>query len=422
MKRVILLCLLLQLPVAAELTLQTEPSGARVYLDDKPIGYTGAPLVLGPKLTQQAKVDFTVQLWGHEPAVITVPRVNLQEPKGKYPAVPLPLKAKNPLAWLYFHPGISVPGLLSLLGLAVGYLNLTKRRAATAQREAQLESYRARARGQHDLLQTLLGEYRLVDTLGQGGMAQVFKAVPEESLDEQEAVAIKIMHPNAQSETESRERFVREAMVSKDLIHANIVRLYHLDIQNDLLFLVLELIDGEPLTEFMKPEGMEPKEVGKYLLPVAEALVYAHDKGLVHRDLKPSNVMVTRKGVPKVMDFGLARRREVDNTITVSGCILGTPGYMAPEQIAEKLDPRSDQYALGMMAYEMLTGRLPYESKELVQIIVECTTQDVKDPREFRADLSPEVAEVINRLLKRDPEERFPDMKQAGEALGQVLK
>ncbi|MCA9796845.1 MAG: serine/threonine protein kinase, partial [Candidatus Eremiobacteraeota bacterium] len=220
---------------------------------------------------------------------------------------------------------------------------------------------------------------------------------------------------------EHRDRFIREGQVSRDLTHPNIVRLYRLDTHGDYVYLALELVKGKTLSSRLQAGGLSLPEAWSYLEQIFDGLVYAHDKGLVHRDLKPGNIMVTDDNKVKVMDFGLARRREVDKTITVTGVVLGTPGYMAPEQISEAVDPRSDQYAIGVIAYELLAGRRPFENEDAMKMIMAALSSPAPDPRTFRADLPEAVAQVMLRLVSRQPDDRYATMAEAREAFREAI-
>ena len=411
----LLLICLLSCPLSAwELRVQTDPGGADVYLNNRLLGKSNEPILMSGR--PERDLELQLKLWGHDDAVLTIPMFEIDEEKLSFPQPPMVLKAHNPLVWAYYHPLASVPGLLCFLCLGAWGVQQTRSRRASEERARKLESIRADG-GEVKMVGQRIGDFILTEQLGQGGMAQVFRAVPADSLDDSKAVAIKLMLPEISGNDEHRERFIREAKVSKDLIHPNIVRLLNVDSHEHRPFLVLELIKGQPLDRRLEGKGLSLEQARDYLVPVLDALVYAHGKGLVHRDLKPSNIMVREDGVVKVMDFGLARRREVDKTITVSGCMLGTPGYMAPEQVSEKVDPRSDQYAMGVTAFELLTGKRPFDGLDLMQLILACTTKDIPDPRELRPDLPEPLAEAVMRLGRVDPDQRFADMEEARAAL-----
>lgn len=261
---------------------------------------------------------------------------------------------------------------------------------------------RAQVRGE------TLGPWRLLDVLGRGGMATVYRAVPEATLDAGEAVAVKVMKP----EYSERERFLREYRVTRDLSHLGIVRVVDGGVTDEgVLYIAMELIEGQPLEELIPPGGLPVSEALSHFHSLLDALAYAHARGIVHRDLKPRNVMITRKGRVKLMDFGLARGADLSK-ITDTGTLMGTPAYVAPEQIAggRELDARTDQYALGVMLFELVTGRRPFESPQPMAVLMAHLKESPPSPREFRPDLPATVEAVILRLLAKAPEDRYPDV------------
>jgi serine/threonine protein kinase len=171
----------------------------------------------------------------------------------------------------------------------------------------------------------------------------------------------------------------------------------------------------------MSGKQLPVERVGEIGEQVVRGLAYAHAQNVVHRDLTPSNVMITDSGKVKLMDFGLARSREVGHTITVTGVIQGTPGYMAPEQLTETLDARTDQYSFGVVLFEMLTGRRPIEKADAMQLIMATYTEDAPDPREFREDIPEPIAKFILKLLSRKPEDRFADLNEVQDAFWEAF-
>src|SRR5439155_10898245 len=200
------------------------------------------------------------------------------------------------------------------------------------------------------------GEYMLVEPLGKGGMASVFKA-------ERRGHVCALKRPLSAflEDPEFLERFLREAEIGRTLNHPNIIRILERGEVEGVPFFTMELLPGETLQARLKREGaLEPRAAPRMVVPVAEALDYAHNKGVVHRDLKPSNVMVLADGTAKVMDFGIARARRFEG-LTVTGSFLGSPEYVAPETIeGGSADARSDLYALGVVFYEALAGKRPF--------------------------------------------------------------
>jgi hypothetical protein len=263
---------------------------------------------------------------------------------------------------------------------------------------------------------TQMDGYRVEKLLGMGGMARVYRA---QSVVTHEPVALKIMQPLGGIDEETLKRFEREKRIYQDLRHPNIVGLRAAGSCNGHVFLAMELVTGTTLRARMKSDGLPPRQVVDWLGAVMSALAHAHRQGIVHRDLKPENVMLTESGQIKVMDFGLARGNQYTQ-VTAADSVLGTPAYMAPEQIEGKLHPASDQYAVGVMLYEMLSGRLPFYDDNPVSLLVMHLQAPVPDLSEIRPDLT-SFAKVIIRMLNKQPEKRYPGMEPALLALKACL-
>lgn len=261
-----------------------------------------------------------------------------------------------------------------------------------------------------------LGRYHLISVIGEGGMASVYRAFS----DSKEEVAIKVMRRELSNDPEYRARFEREIQVSCGLNHPGIVRLIDWGDEQGTLYLVMELVDGQTLRELLE-QGLEDAQAARYLIELLQAVAFAHQQGVVHRDLKPDNIMVTRKGHLKVMDFGLARD-ERTATITQSGVALGTPAYMSPEQVqSAPPSPATDQYALGMIAYEMLGRRHPFAGEQGYQVIFKHITDIPAPVTEFRPELPVALNDILLKMVAKEPGQRYSDLKEAAEALEQVF-
>lgn len=265
-----------------------------------------------------------------------------------------------------------------------------------------------------------LGEYRLLQKLGSGGMATVYRAEGPEGGQ----VAVKVMRPDLCQEF--TQRFEREIEVSRKLDHPNVVRVLGWGSQDPYAYMVMELVHGLPLSLQIPQGGLPTPHAVAWIPGILEALAHAHSLGIVHRDLKPENVMITSEGQVKLLDFGLARNQEV-RTVTVMGSAVGTPAYMAPEQVTRApsrggLTDRSDQYALGVLIFEMFTGRRPFEWDDPVKLITMHLAEDPPSVRDFRPDLPEGVERVLLQMLAKEPEARFPSVKEAGTALLQALE
>jgi cyclic di-GMP phosphodiesterase len=250
-----------------------------------------------------------------------------------------------------------------------------------------------------------LGPYRLMERVGRGGMASVYRAY-HPALDRY--VAIKVLPDFFADEPGYRERFQQEARSVARLKHQNILEIFDYGYDDGTPYLVLELIDGGTLGDRVgKP--MELREVVGLLEPLASALDHAHAHGILHRDIKPSNVLLTREGTPILADFGLAKMTGTIQRLTSSGVVMGTPEYMSPEQAADEfVGPASDIYSFGVVAYEMLTGRVPFAGDTPAATLLSHVTKAMPATRELKGELSAHVEDVLRRALSKRPEERFP--------------
>jgi hypothetical protein len=297
------------------------------------------------------------------------------------------------------------------------------RRQASQVKEAEQKEHKlthlvAPGDGSDPFIGSKLDDYRILQKLGQGGMAKVYRAVPDDTMDEKHAVAIKIMSTEGSEDTDMLRRFEREKRVYETLHHPNIVKVLASGLHHRQGYMVMELVRGSTLKPYILPEGMKPSKVEKLLAPVFLALAFAHRKGVVHRDLKPDNIMVTDQGVIKVMDFGLARKEEYTQ-ITGTGSILGTPAYIAPEQIQGVFHPASDQYALGVLLFQMLTGRLPFEDDSIVALIMSHMSKPAPLVTSIKPELS-KVSPVVERMLAKNPDDRYRDLDAALKAFQAV--
>jgi len=262
-----------------------------------------------------------------------------------------------------------------------------------------------------------LTNFRVIKKIGHGGMGVVYVA---EDLALGRLVALKVLAPYLVQDPEILERFRFEARNQAQLVHTNITMVYSFLVEDEQAFLVLEFIDGETLESRINREG---RIVAMEALPIFRkilgALGYAHSKGMIHRDIKPGNIAFTSEGDVKIMDFGIALNIEATGRLTKTGHILGTPHYMAPEQIlGEELTFRTDIYALGITLFEMLTGRLPFDSKSDFEIRVAQIKHPPPSPRSFGyQDITPELEEVILKALAKEPEARFSSAREFLQAL-----
>ncbi|MCJ7625768.1 MAG: serine/threonine protein kinase, partial [Anaerolineaceae bacterium] len=272
-----------------------------------------------------------------------------------------------------------------------------------------------------NLIGKSLGRYHIIEQLGRGGMATVYKAYDTRL---ERDVAVKIIRREAFGEEVLEriiKRFDREAKSLARLSHPNIVRVYDYGEHDGSPYLVMEYLSGGTLKKITgKP--VHYRKAAQLLLPIARALDYAHrhkDK-IIHRDVKPSNILITETGEPLLSDFGIAKILEGDHgmTLTGTGVGVGTPEYMAPEQAkGHTPDGRGDVYALGVVFYELVTGRKPYEADTPMAVVIKQATEPLPRPRDFVPDLPDEVEKSLFKALAKEPGDRFADMGEFARVL-----
>ncbi|MFN8612622.1 MAG: serine/threonine-protein kinase [Vulcanimicrobiota bacterium] len=333
--------------------------------------------------------------------------VNWSQAGGNYPE-PIALQPQSPSAYLRAYPWLGLPlGAAPLILLGLGWRWKKNQRILALERRLQ-QLVPTSARQFDPLLGLSVGRYRLIRKLGEGGMAGVYAAYPAADLDESQAVALKLLRLELNHE-KLRRQFEQEIALSIQLDHPNIVRVIDWGWQENRAYLVMELLEGTPLSRRIPATGMQLEEVGRLLKAWAAALSYAHERQIIHRDVKPDNAFVTRSGLLKLLDFGLACENAEG---------MGTPGYMAPEQAAgQTVGPAADQYALGASLYQMLCGRRPFQADDPLQELRNQAIQNPPSIRQLRPDLDEKIDQAIRRMLARRPEERFESINQACLAL-----
>ena len=259
--------------------------------------------------------------------------------------------------------------------------------------------------------------YELGTELGRGGMAIVYRAT---DLRLRRDVAIKVLPPELAFRAEVRSRFLREAETAAQLSHPNIVPIYSVDERDGLVYFVMALVDGESLGSRLQRGPLRVEDARRVLRDVADALSYAHAHGVIHRDIKPDNVILDRDGSrAMVTDFGIARAVESDSHLTATGIAVGTPAYMSPEQALgeREVDGRSDIYSLGVVAYQLLSGELPFKASNTPAMMMKHVSETPRPLVELRPDVPRALAATVDRAMAKRPEDRWPDAGALRDAL-----
>jgi predicted Ser/Thr protein kinase len=251
-----------------------------------------------------------------------------------------------------------------------------------------------------------LGDFRVLQLIGQGGMGIVFRA---DDTRLGRMVALKVMQPRFALDTNSRQRFMREARAMAALKSDHVVTVYEVGVANDLPFLAMEFLEGEALDSLQKKAGRPPSsQVVRIGKEAAQGLAVAHARGVVHRDIKPSNLWLEAPtGRVKILDFGLARLNAEGHPVSQVGLIVGTPAFMAPEQArGEVVDFHADLFSLGCVLYWLCTGRLPFNGTDVLSMLTALATEHPEPPQAISADVAPALSDLIMELLHKDPSHR----------------
>lgn len=268
------------------------------------------------------------------------------------------------------------------------------------------------------------GKYVVTEQLGSGGMAEVYAGIHP---DLGRKVAIKVILPQFATERNFEERFRREARLVASLRHAHIVRLYDFDVMDGRYFMVMEYLEGGTLKEQLRDHQQRQSRmalpaIADLLDAMASALDYAHERGAIHRDIKPANILFTAEHEPVLTDFGIAKLLEDAAHLTATGGVVGSPFYIPPEQASGAVvDARSDQYALGVVLYEMAAGRVPFQGSTAVAVMTQHLNSAPPSPRAFNAALSPAIEAVLLKALAKRPDDRFGSCGELAQAFRAAL-
>ena len=283
--------------------------------------------------------------------------------------------------------------------------------------------------GASSVLPHSIGRYRIVSILGEGGMGRVYEA---EDPELKRRVALKVLTPKLATDAKFLSRFKREAQTVAALSHPNVVTLYSVEEAEGTHFLTMELVRGEPLHHLIPEGGFDIRELLERAIPIVEGLRAAHEAGIVHRDLKPGNVMVDGEGRVRILDFGLAKQHTADPTdsqeetmtaLTAQGAIVGTVPYMSPEQVSgQSVDQRSDIFSLGVILYEMCTGRRPFSGETATHTMSAILRDHPALVSEMRQDLPEHLGRIVRRCLEKEPAKRYQTARVVKEELEQLKR
>ena len=266
-----------------------------------------------------------------------------------------------------------------------------------------------------------MDRYHIQKEIGRGAMGRVLLAKDEMV---GETLILKFMHPELTAEESSRERFLREVKYSRKISHPNVIRIHDMLIQGNLSAISMEYFESRGIDEYLREKKhFEVKQGLDILLQVANGMAAAHAQEVIHRDLKPSNILMNDKGLVKIVDFGIASASSnMDSTLTKTGSIIGTPAYLSPERAKGlEADHRSDIYALGIIAYGMFTGQLPYTG-EPMSLLFQHLEGKAVPAHEVRPEIGPRVSLLIQKMMAVELEDRLQTMEDVAEAIREVQK
>ena len=271
-----------------------------------------------------------------------------------------------------------------------------------------------------DIGMLLAGRYHIIEELGRGGMGRVYKVFDKEI---KEKMALKLLRPEIAADEKMIERFRNELKFTRKITHKNICRMYDFNKEDETMYITMEYVSGEDLKSSLTRMG--PLSAGKTVFlakQICEGLAEAHKLGVVHRDLKPQNIMIDRGGNIRIMDFGIARSVQAKG-VTATGMIIGTPEYMAPEQVEGKdVDQRSDIYSLGVILFELLTGTVPFEGDTPITVAIKHLREDAPEPKTINANIPDDMNKVVLKCLEKDRTKRYKSVEELLSELDKIEK
>lgn len=264
------------------------------------------------------------------------------------------------------------------------------------------------------------GRYQIIEELGRGGMGRVYKATDTKI---SEKVALKLIKPEIASDKKTLERFANELKIARKIVHKNVGRMYDINEEKGTHYITMEYVSGQDLKGFIRQSGqMGVGTAISIIKQVCDGLSEAHKAGVTHRDLKPSNIMIDKEGNVRIMDFGIARSLK-EKGITGAGMMIGTPEYMSPEQAeAKEVNQRSDIYSLGVILYEMVTGRVPFEGDTALSIAMKHKSEVPKNPKEYNAQIPDDLTKLILKCLEKDEGNRYQSAGEIQSELNNIEK
>lgn len=265
-----------------------------------------------------------------------------------------------------------------------------------------------------------IGHYTIVSELGRGGMGVVYKA-HEESLNR--FVAIKVLGEHLCTDPTFVARFVREAQAAAALSHPNIIQIFFIGEDEGRHYFVMEYVSGKSLLAMVREEGrIDNPRAAQFMLQAANGLAVAHDKGFLHRDIKPANLMVDERGLLKIADFGLALPQDAATRLTATGMLMGTPGYLSPEQCrGEAVDRRTDIYSLGVTFFELLSGHTPFHADSPLALLRKILEEEPPDIASLSEAVDPETRRIVHRMIAKDPAQRYQNCHELAADLERLL-